>query len=77
MRNLSSATMSDARLESKEQPGNATLSYTSKYDLNKRPHNESLRVLSEEDWNFWKSNGYVVDVITLHKTKYFRYLLFT
>jgi hypothetical protein len=28
--------------------------------LNDRKNNEPLRVLSEEDWKFWKENGYVV-----------------
>ncbi|MDQ1146543.1 ectoine hydroxylase-related dioxygenase (phytanoyl-CoA dioxygenase family) [Bacillus sp. SORGH_AS 510] len=28
--------------------------------LNERKNNEPLRVLSEEDWKFWKENGYVV-----------------
>jgi hypothetical protein len=28
--------------------------------LNKRPNNEPLRVLREEDWKFWKENGYVI-----------------
>lgn len=28
--------------------------------LNHRPNNEPLRVLSEEDWNFWRENGYVI-----------------
>ncbi|MCA0174029.1 phytanoyl-CoA dioxygenase family protein [Bacillus sp. RAR_GA_16] len=28
--------------------------------LNQRENNEPLRVLSEEDWAFWKENGYVV-----------------
>ncbi|MEC1900091.1 hypothetical protein [Bacillus atrophaeus] len=28
--------------------------------LNKRLQQEPLRVLSEEDWAFWKENGYVV-----------------
>jgi Phytanoyl-CoA dioxygenase (PhyH) len=28
--------------------------------LNERLNNEPLRVLSEEDWKFWKENGYVV-----------------
>lgn len=28
--------------------------------LNERVHNESLRVLTEEDWKFWKENGYVI-----------------
>ena len=49
--------MSDTKLDSKEQPGNATVSYTSKYHFNKREHNEPLRVLSEEDWEFWKKGS--------------------
>ncbi|THE13461.1 phytanoyl-CoA dioxygenase [Bacillus timonensis] len=28
--------------------------------LNERSNNEPLRVLSEEDWKFWKENGYVI-----------------
>ncbi|WP_413300821.1 phytanoyl-CoA dioxygenase family protein [Bacillus sp. 1P10SD] len=28
--------------------------------LNERKNNEPLRVLSEEDWKFWKENGYVI-----------------
>jgi ectoine hydroxylase-related dioxygenase (phytanoyl-CoA dioxygenase family) len=28
--------------------------------LNTRPNNEPLRVLSEEDWQFWQKNGYVI-----------------
>ncbi|PFN97883.1 phytanoyl-CoA dioxygenase [Bacillus sp. AFS076308] len=28
--------------------------------LNERLNNEPLRVLSEEDWKFWKENGYVI-----------------
>ncbi|MCK6258970.1 phytanoyl-CoA dioxygenase family protein [Fictibacillus sp. KIGAM418] len=28
--------------------------------LNERKNNEPLRVLSEEDWMFWKENGYVI-----------------
>lgn len=31
-----------------------------KTSLNQRLHNEPLRVLSEEEWNFWKENGYVI-----------------
>ncbi|GGG23003.1 phytanoyl-CoA dioxygenase family protein [Paenibacillus abyssi] len=30
------------------------------FKLNERPNNEPLRVLSEEDWKFWKENGYVI-----------------
>jgi hypothetical protein len=28
--------------------------------LNQRVNNEPLKVLSEEDWRFWKDNGYVI-----------------
>lgn len=28
--------------------------------LNKRDSGEPLKVLSEEDWNFWKTNGYII-----------------
>ncbi|KSU80336.1 Phytanoyl-CoA dioxygenase (PhyH) [Fictibacillus enclensis] len=28
--------------------------------LNERKNNEPLRVLSEDDWSFWKENGYVI-----------------
>ena len=52
--------MSKAGLKSKDQPGNATVSYTSKYQLNQRAGKEPLRVLSEDDWRFWKKNGYVI-----------------
>ena len=52
--------MSDVRLKAKEQPGNATVSYTSKYQFNDRRTRKELIVLSEEDWSFWKNNGYVI-----------------
>lgn len=60
MINLALVIMGNTKLDSKAQPGNATVSYTSKYHFNTRPHHEPLRVLSEEDWKFWKNNGYVV-----------------
>jgi hypothetical protein len=28
--------------------------------LNERPNNEPLRVLTEEEFKFWKENGYVI-----------------
>ena len=49
-----------AKLKTKDQPGNATVSYTSKYTFNQRLNGEPLRILSEEDWTFWKNNGYVI-----------------
>ena len=52
--------MNDPKLESKEQPGNATVSYESRMQLNQRPNDEPLRVLSENDWTFWTENGYII-----------------
>lgn len=44
----------------KDIPGNPSTATTSKLKLNDRPNREPLRVLSEEDWAFWKENGYIV-----------------
>ena len=44
----------------KEIPGNPSTATTSKKSLNKRNNREPLRVLSEDDWNFWVYNGYIV-----------------
>ncbi|WP_350293240.1 phytanoyl-CoA dioxygenase family protein [uncultured Croceitalea sp.] len=43
-----------------EIPGNPSTATTSKQSLNKRSNDEPLRVLSEEDWDFWIHNGYIV-----------------
>ena len=42
------------------QPGNISVSRTSELKLPNREKGEPLRVLSEEDWQFWKNNGYVI-----------------
>src|SRR4051794_31439629 len=44
----------------KDIPGNPSTSKSSVEKLNDRSNNQPLRVLSEEDWQFWKHNGYVV-----------------
>jgi hypothetical protein len=44
----------------KEIPGNPSTAMSSKIRLNERLKGEPLRILSEEDWKFWKHNGYVV-----------------
>ncbi len=44
----------------KEIPGNPSTATSSKIRLNDRSNGKSLRVLSEEDWQFWIHNGYVV-----------------
>ncbi|MGF1669613.1 MAG: phytanoyl-CoA dioxygenase family protein [Balneolaceae bacterium] len=52
--------MDEANLKFKNQPGNATVAYESKKQLNKRIDNDPLRVLSEEEWTFWQENGYII-----------------
>lgn len=43
-----------------KQPGNAGVSYELERQLNQRKNGEPLRVLSENDWMFWKENGYII-----------------
>ena len=44
----------------KDIPGNPSTATSSKVKLSDRENGEPLRVLSEEDWKFWKHNGYVI-----------------
>ncbi|MFT5386778.1 MAG: hypothetical protein ACI81W_004196, partial [Saprospiraceae bacterium] len=44
----------------KDIPGNPSTATSSKINLSDRSNGASLRVLSEEDWAFWKHNGYIV-----------------
>ncbi|HEV2354412.1 MAG TPA: phytanoyl-CoA dioxygenase, partial [Puia sp.] len=53
-------TMAPAINEHKEIPGNPSTAKSSRLRLNDRSNGEPLRVLSEADWNFWVTNGYVV-----------------
>ena len=41
-------------------PGNPSTAKSSKIRLNDRSNGEALRVLGEEDWNFWQHHGYIV-----------------
>jgi len=41
-------------------PGNPSTATSSKIKLNDRSNRKSLRVLSEEEWNFWLHNGYII-----------------
>jgi len=41
-------------------PGNPSTATSSKIRLNDRSNGAPLRVLSEQDWDFWVNNGYVV-----------------
>ena len=63
--------MNQGKLEAKEQPGNPTVSYTQRFELNQRSNGESLRAMTEDEWAFWRHNGYVVikDVITKVQAK--------
>jgi len=44
----------------KDIPGNPSTAKSSSIQLNDRSNGKPLRVLSEDDWHFWKHNGYVV-----------------
>ncbi|MDH3710232.1 MAG: phytanoyl-CoA dioxygenase family protein [Cyclobacteriaceae bacterium] len=44
----------------KDIPGNPSTATSSKVKLSDRENDEPLRVLSEEDWKFWKHNGYII-----------------
>src|SRR4051812_18655439 len=44
----------------KDIPGNPSTAKSSKVKLNDRSDGKPLRILSEDDWQFWITNGYVV-----------------
>ena len=44
----------------KEIPGNPSTATSSVLKLNDRSNGKPLKVLSEQDWNFWVQNGYIV-----------------
>jgi hypothetical protein len=44
----------------KDIPGNPSTAKSSAVKLNDRSNGKPLRSLSEEDWNFWIHNGYIV-----------------
>ena len=43
-----------------EISGNPPTSWENKFSLNDWSNNLSLRVMSESDWEFWMSKGYVI-----------------
>ena len=43
-----------------DMPGNPSTATSSKISLNDRSNGRPLKILSEDDWTFWKYNGYVV-----------------
>ena len=44
----------------KEIPGNPSTAKSSTLHLNDRSNGEPLRILTEEDWSFWTTNGYII-----------------
>ncbi|MCF6222285.1 MAG: phytanoyl-CoA dioxygenase family protein [Flavobacteriaceae bacterium] len=44
----------------KKIPGNPSTATSSELKFNDRSNNKPLKVLSEEDWKFWKHEGYIV-----------------
>jgi len=44
----------------KDIPGNPATAKSSRFKLNDRSNGKALKVLSEEDWSFWVTNGYIV-----------------
>ena len=44
----------------KDIPGNPSTTKSSHYTLNDRSNGKPLRVLTEEQWQFWKNEGYIV-----------------
>lgn len=43
-----------------DKPGNPSTATSSKLKLNDRSNGKPLKVLTEDDWTFWKENGYIV-----------------
>ncbi|SDM20223.1 phytanoyl-CoA dioxygenase family protein [Siphonobacter aquaeclarae] len=52
--------MKNATMTHLDIPGNPSTASSSKISLNDRSNGRPLRVLSEEDWQFWIRNGYIV-----------------
>jgi hypothetical protein len=53
----------------KDVPGNPSTATSSKIRLRESLEGEPLRVLTKEDWDFWKHNGYVVVKNAISKEK--------
>ena len=57
---MKTSAKSNYESDHKDIPGNPSTSKTSTIKLTRRENNESLGVLNETQWNFWRQNGYVV-----------------
>ena len=52
--------MKQPALQSKYQPGNATVDYASRHTLNDTDDYNSLGYFTKNQWEFWRHNGYLV-----------------
>ena len=50
--------------EHKEIPGNPSTAKSSIKKLRTEATNDSLRVLTIEDWKFWRNNGYIIKAVS-------------
>ncbi|KUY28553.1 phytanoyl-CoA dioxygenase family protein [Elizabethkingia ursingii] len=66
MRNLST-TSNTVNKAHETIPGNPSVATSSKFKLNDRRNGDELRILSEEDWKFWITQGYVIIKNTVPK----------
>ena len=46
--------------EHKDIPGNPSTAKSSTKGLNQRLNGEPLRMMTEDQWSFWKENGYII-----------------
>src|SRR5512141_310026 len=55
----------------KDIPGNPSTAKSSKVKLSDRSNGKPLNLLTEEDWHFWVTNGYIVikDVVPKEQVK--------
>lgn len=60
MENKSMAPTMAPTMAHKDIPGNPSTAKSSIKKLSDRSNREPLRILTEEDWAFWKHNGYIV-----------------
>jgi hypothetical protein len=60
----------------KDIPGNPSTAKSSFTTLNNRSSGEPLHVLSEADWNFWITNGYIVIKNAVQENKHWLLQIF-
>lgn len=58
--NMTMATIPFSQKKPKKLPGNPSTAVVENFKLRAEARPDSLRVLSMEEWEFWRNNGYVV-----------------